>query len=231
MRIGDIAIATGFPDAHEGFLALNDGEIQSTNIYAPIQPQPSTWRQLATWNSGDPDGHQNDLVSFEGNVVAAVREDSQDEFILASDGNLFSAIYRPPPANRPLRQMLQIPPGTRIRITGICMVVQANAIDPTEQQVPFNILLRSFDDIAVVARPSLLSVRNLILLVGILLALLFAAGARGWIIERKVRRENAAMAYVERRRSRILEDINGSRALLRMIRAHSVTILFHACGV
>ena len=230
MRIGDIAIATGFPDAHEGFLALNDGEIQDTNIYAPIQPQPSTWRQLATWNSGDPDGHQNDLVSFEGNVVAAVREDSQDEFILASDGNLFSAIYRHPPANRPLRQMLQIPPGTRIRIIGICMVVQANAIDPTEQQVPFNILLRSFDDIAVVARPSLLSVRNLILLVGILLALLFAAGARGWIIERKVRRENAAMAYVERRRSRILEDINGSRPLAEIIEQITELVSFQLRG-
>ena len=76
MRIGDIAEATGFPDGRSGFLELTDGEIQDRNIFAPIQPQPSTWRQLATWNSGDPDGHQNDLVSFEGQVAAAMREDS-----------------------------------------------------------------------------------------------------------------------------------------------------------
>ena len=230
MRIGDIAVATGFPDAHEGFLALNDGEIQDTNIYAPVQPQPSTWRELATWNSGDPDGHQNDLVSFEGNIVAAVREGSQDEFVLASDGKLFNAIYRHPPANRPLRPMWQIPAGTRIRVTGICMVVQANAIDPIEQEVPFNILLRSFDDISVVARPPLLSVRNLILLVGVLLVLLFAAGARSWVIERKVRRENAAMAYVERRRSRILEDINGSRPLAEIIEQITELVSFQLHG-
>ena len=217
LRIGDLVIATGFPDAHEGFLALTDGEIQDTNLFEPIHPQPSTWRQLATWNSGNPDGHQSDLVSFEGKLVTAVREDSQDEFVLTSNGKLFTAIYRHPPIDRPLRPMMQIPVGTIIRVTGICMVAQANSIDPTQQEVPFNILLRTFDDISVIAGPSLLSVRNLVFLVGILLVLLFAAGTRGLFIERKVRRENASMAYVERRRSRILEDINGSRPLPRSL--------------
>ena len=111
-----------------------DGEIQDTNIFEPVQPQPSTWRQLATWNSGDPDGHQSDLVSFEGNVAAAVREESQDEFVLVSDGKLFTAIYHHPPNNLPLRPMWQIPVGTTIRVTGICMAVQPNSIDPTEQE-------------------------------------------------------------------------------------------------
>jgi diguanylate cyclase (GGDEF)-like protein len=230
MRIGDVAIATGFPDAHEGYLALTDGEIQDTNIYEPIQPKPSTWRQLATWNSGDPDGHQSDLVSFEGQVVASVREDSHDEFVLASDGKLFTAVYRHPPANRPLRPMPQIPAGTRVRITGICMAVQANSIDPAEQEVPFNILLRSFNDISVIASPSPLSVRNLVFLVGVLLALLFAAGARGWFVERKVRRENASMAYIERRRSRILEDINGSRPLAEIIEQITELVSFRLRG-
>ncbi len=230
MRIGDVAIATGFPDAHEGYLALTDGEIQDTNIYEPIQPRPSTWHQLATWNSGDPDGRQSDLVSFEGQVVTSVREEAQDEFVLASDRELFTAVYRHPPANRPLRAMPQIPAGTRIRITGICMAVQANSIDPTEQEVPFNILLRSFDDISVIASPSPLSVRNLVFLVGILLVLLLAAGARGWFIERKVRRENASMAYVERRRSRILEDINGSRPLAEIIEQITELVSFRLHG-
>jgi len=230
LRIGDVAVATGFPDAHEGFLALNDGEIQDTNIFEPIQPQPSTWHQLAIWNTGDTDGHQNDLVSFEGKVVTAVREGAQDEFVIASEDKLFTAIYRHPPANRPLQPMLQIPVGTRIRVTGICMVVQANSIDPTEQEVPFNILLRSFNDISVIASPSPLSIRNLVLLVGVLLVLLFAAGARGWLIERKVRRQNAAMAYIERRRSRILEDINGARPLAEIIEQITELVSFRLSG-
>jgi diguanylate cyclase (GGDEF)-like protein len=217
MRIGDVANATGFPDAQEGFLTLTDGEIQDTNIFEPVQPKPATWHQLATWNSGDPDGYQSDLVSFEGQVVAAVREQLQDEFVLRSDGKLFTAIYRHPPGGRRLRPMLHIPDGTTVRVTGICTAVQATSIDPTEQEVPFNILLRSFEDISIVARPSLISVHNLMLMVGFLLTLLMAAGVWAWLAERKVRRENASVAYIEIQRGRILEDINGSRPLAEII--------------
>jgi diguanylate cyclase (GGDEF)-like protein len=216
MRIGDIAEASGFPDARSNFLALTDGEIEDRNIFEPVQPQPATWRQLATWNSGDTDGHQNDLVSFEGQVVTAVREDSQDEYVLAVDNRLFSAIYRHPPTNEP-PAMKQLPAGTRIRVTGICMAMQANTIDPSEQEVPFNILLRSFDDITVVAKPPLLNTRNLIILAGFLLLVVIMVGARGWAVERRMRRQTAALGYIEQRRSRILEDINGSRPLAEII--------------
>jgi diguanylate cyclase (GGDEF)-like protein len=231
MRIGDLAIATGFPDAREGFLELSDAEIQDSNFFEPVAPQPATWRQLATWNSGDPDGHQNDLVSFEGKVMAAVREDSQDEFVLASEGKLFTAIFRHPPSNRPLPPMREISPGTRIRVTGICMAAQANSISPTEQEVPFNILLRSYDDIEIVANPSLLNVHNLTVLVGFLLALLLVGGIRAWVLERKVRYQNAESAYTERRRSHILEEINGSRPLSEIIEQITELVSFRLHGV
>ena len=165
MRIGDIAVATGFPDAREGFLELSDAEITDSNFYEPVSPQPATWRQLATWNSGYPDGHQNDLVSFEGQVMTAVREDSQDEFVLSYGDKLFTAIFRHPPSDRPLPAMRQIPIGTKIRVTGICMAAQANSIATVETEVPFYILLRSFDDIEIVEKPSWLNVRNLTSLV------------------------------------------------------------------
>jgi diguanylate cyclase (GGDEF)-like protein len=217
MQIGDIADATGFPDARSGFLALDDGEVQDTHVFQPITPQPSIWRHLADWNSGDANGHQNDLVSIEGEVVAAVREESQDEFDLISDGKLFTAIYRHPPDNRFLLPMKQVPAGARIRVTGICMVAQANDIDPSSQEVPFNILMRSFDDISLVASPPILNVHNLTVLAGLLLVLFLAAGARAWIAERIVRHQNAEAAYSERRRGRILEDMNGSRSLAEII--------------
>ena len=230
MRIGDVADATGFPDARNNFLAMMDGEIRDSNVYEPVSPQPATWRQLATWNTGDPDGHQNDLVSFEGKVVTAVREEAQDEFVLIADHKLFTAIYRHPPDSRFLPPMQEIAQGTKIRVTGICMVVQSNTIDITAQEVPFNILLRSFNDISVIEQPSLLSVRNLIILVGILLVLLFAAGVRGWVMERKVRRQNAEVAYIERRRSRILEDINGARPLAEIIEQITELVSFKLRG-
>jgi diguanylate cyclase (GGDEF)-like protein len=231
MRIGDIAVATGFPDAREGFLELSDAEIMDSNFFEPLSPQPATWRQLATWNSGYPDGHQSDLVSFEGQVMTAVREDSQDEFVLSYGGKLFTAIFRHPPSNRPLPPMRQIPIGTKIRVTGICMAAQANSIATVEQEVPFYILLRSFDDIEIVAKPSWLNVRNLIGLVGLLLALLLVGGVRAWVLERRVRYQNAEAAYTERRRSRILEDINGSRPLAEIIELITELVSFKLHGV
>jgi diguanylate cyclase (GGDEF)-like protein len=229
LQVGDQADATGFPDAHDRLLTLTDGEIRDREILQPVRPQLATWHQLGFWSSNSPDGHMYDLVSIEGKVETEVREASQDEYVLNADGRLFTAIYRHPLKPRAVPSMLQIPLGSKIRVTGICVIVQANTISPGEE-VPFNILMRSFDDISVVARPSFLSVRNLLLIVGLLLLTVLAGGARSWAIERKVRRETAALAYIERRRSKILEDINGSRSLSEIIGEITELVSFRLRG-
>ena len=225
LRIGDIADATGFPAIHDGFLALTHGEIEDSDVWAPVTPQPATWRQLGYWSANRPDGHLYDLVSIEGQVATEVRGAMQDEYVLASDGRLFSAIYSHPDAASllPLPAMKDIPPGSRVRVTGICIIEGANPYN-TSQEVPFHILLRSFDDISVVARPSLVNTRNLLLVLGLLLVVVFVVIARGWALERKMRRQTTIMsartkaeAELERQRSRILEDINGSRPLAEII--------------
>jgi diguanylate cyclase (GGDEF)-like protein len=216
LTIGDQADAIGFPDAHDRLLTLTDGEVQDSHIFKPVTPQLATWRDLAFWSSNMPDGHQNDLVSIEGRVVTEVREASQDEYVLSADGRLFTAIYRHPPSDSALPKMKPVALGSKIRVTGICTIVEANTIN-TGEEVPFNILLRSFDDVVVVGMPPLLSIGNLSLLVGLLMALVFGAALRAWTIERKLRRHNAALAFVEKRRSRILEEINGSRSLAEIV--------------
>ena len=220
LRIGDLAEATGFPDlmfadqarsANDGLLMLTHGEIKDSGKQAPVAPLPVNWQQLAV--TGDRGvGHHYDLVSIEGQVMVQTRVGSQDEYILVADGHPFSAIYRHP--NGQLPAMRQVPLGSNVRVTGICTVHDCN---PFAGPVAFDILLRSFDDIEVVKKPSLLNIGNLILLVGLLLAVVFVVGVRGWAIERRVHRQSAALAYLESRRSRILEDINGSRPLAEII--------------
>ena len=229
LQIGDQAYATGFPDAHDRMLTLTDGEIQDSHILAPITPQLATWQQLAFWSNNQPDGHLYDLVSIEGQVVTGVREASQDEYVLVSESRLFTAVYRHPHATTLLPPMKQIPPGSRIRVTGICMIVDANTINPGEE-APFNILLRSFDDIAVVAGPSLFNVRNLTIVIGVLLLVVFAIGARGWAIEHRVRRQTTSLALIEQRRSHILEDINGVRPLAEIIEEITELVSFKLQG-
>ncbi len=226
LHVGDLADVTGFPGLHDGFLTLTNGEIQDSRVPAPITPQPATWRQLSS------SGNVFDLVSIEGQVVAEVPEAAQDEYVLVSNHQMFSAIYRHPPPSRlipePPPPMREIPLNSRIRVTGICILDDSN---PFDAQVPFTILLRSYDDIAVVAEPSWLNIRNLLILIGFLLVVVFAAGVWGWTLERKVRRQTAALAarteaeaalarhsaQLEQRRSRILEDINGSRPMAEIL--------------
>lgn len=221
VQIGHEADATGFPDVHDGFLRLGNGEILDSGKDAPLQPVSATWNTLAH------SLHVFDLVSIDSQVVAEVREGGQDEYVLTSDGHLFSAILRRAPRTSsaaPLEPMKRIEPGSRVRVTGICILEDSN---PFNANVPFSLLLRSTDDIAVMARPSPLNIANLLKAVGLLAILLIAIFAWGWMLKRKVERQTRALAHraeaeaalerfnaqVEQRRSRILEDINGARPL------------------
>ncbi len=211
LRIGDKADVSGFPTVENGGLALTHGEIQDSHIPAPVAPRSVTAAELA---SG---ANAFDLVSVEGRVVMYTREAAQDEYVLASGGHLFSAIYRhlEQSTDGSLPTLREIPVGSIVRLKGICMLSYGS--DPFQGPIAFDVLMRSFDDIEVVAQPPLLNTKNLVILICILLPIMFALAARGWISERKVRRQTAEMGYSERRRSRILEDINGSRPLAEII--------------
>jgi len=225
VTIGDEADVTGFPGLHDGFLTLINGAIADSHIHAPITPQPANWRQLVS------SGNVFDLVSIEGEVVATLREGAQDEFVLRSDDHVFSAIYRHPAPTtllpNALPAMMQLPEGTKVRVTGICTLDDSN---PFNAQVPFSILMRSHDDIAVVEGPPLLSIRNLIILVGLLLVFVVILALWGWASDFRMRRHNASAAYIERRRGRILEDISGSRPLAEILEQITELVSFRLQG-
>ena len=237
LRVGDLAEATGFPDVRDGYLILTHAEMRDTQQQSPIPPLPVDW-----WELGLGDNAFN-LVSIEGRVVMQVRETTKDEMVLVSDGHLFSAVYRHPDGagGVHLPAMKQVPVGAKVRVTGISMFYSS---DPFNGPVASDLLLRSFDDITVIANPSWLTVRNLTLLVSVLLVLMIAVGARGWTLERKIRLQTAALAarieaeaemerrntLLERQRSRILEDINGSRPLAEILEQITQLVSFKLEG-
>jgi diguanylate cyclase (GGDEF)-like protein len=217
LNLGDEADATGFPESHDHVLTLSDGEIKDNLVFAPIKPQQSTWRELGFWSPTNLRGHQNDLVSIEGEVTTEARQATEDEYVLVSSGQMLTAVYRHPPDAAALAPMKRIPLGSKIRVTGICSMLNTNSVNPGGE-ASFNILLRSFDDISVVEKPSWINVRSLLMLVGFLVALVLIVGARGWSLDRKVKEQALAMgariereANLERNRSAILEDIHGQR--------------------
>jgi diguanylate cyclase (GGDEF)-like protein len=240
LRIGDVADATGFPDVHDGFLALSGAVIQDRGTSAPIAARQLTWEQLSASRN------LFDLVSIDGKVVAEVRGAAQDEYVLDAGGNLFSAIFKRPPSelqgNDPLPPMKHLSPGSTVRVTGICFM---NSPNPFDNRVPFNILLRSPDDIAVLAGPPWMTVGNLARLVGVLLLIVLTVSVWVWMLRRRVREQTAAItaqseadAAQERRatqleqwRSRVLEDINSSRPLGDIVEHITEMVSFMLNGV
>jgi len=223
LRVGDLANATGFPGVRDGFLVLTSGEIQDSHIYAPIEPLPSDWDKLALGGNTHI-GHVYDLVSVEGVVVTETREAAQDEYVITSDGHLLTAIVRRSDAPGAPTEMKQVPLGSKVRVSGVCVLDDSN---PFNGAVPFDILLRTFDDIEVIGKPSVMSTRNLILAVSLLLVVVIAVGAWGWTLRSKVHKQTgtlATMAQFEQRRSLILEKINGSDPLAEILEEISALV-------
>ena len=83
--------------------------------------------------------HIIDLVSVEAQVVTEARGGTQDEYELTADGQLFTAIYRHRPGTNAPLPMKQIPIGSKVRVTGICITEDSN---PFNSGVGFDILMR-----------------------------------------------------------------------------------------
>lgn len=228
LRLGNVADATGIPDVHNGFLTLTQAAVQDTWVQGAVLPHESSWSELAQSH------HLFDLVSMQGKVMVAVREAAQDEYVLMADGHLFSAIVRHPAetyssiAPPALPPMKQVPVGSIVHVTGVCILEDSN---PFDANVPFNLMMRSYDDIGIVARPSFLTEKNLLLLVSLLMVVILAITTWGWTLRRKVRRQTAVLAaraeaeaeaerrnaQLQQQRGRILEDINGASPLVDVL--------------
>jgi len=208
VHIGDWVEATGFPDTDDGFLVLSEGEIQDTEVAAPVKATPVTSAELRASK------HIYDLVSIEGKVVTETRQRSQDEYVILADGQVFSVVFSHRVATDALPPLKDIPVGSQIRATGICVTEDAN---PFGRDVPFNVLIRSINDLEVIAPPSVLNVRNMTLLAVLLLLGMLAVGAKALWTGRQMRRQVAELGYLSQRRGEILENINLSRPLSEIL--------------
>jgi diguanylate cyclase (GGDEF)-like protein len=225
LNIGDRVEAIGIPYVENGFMTIRLGTIRSTGRAAPIAPADVDWNELVSGR------HGFDLVTIEGTVVVQVREEAQDIYVVSNRGRLFSAVVHHPYVqdwlqNHPVPSLRSIAPGSKVRVTGVALLDDGNPFNG----VSFSILLRSADDVVVAANPPWLNVPHLLILVGLLLAAMLAVGTRGWFIERCMRRQTTSLAYVEQRRSRILESMHASQPLEHILEQITELVSFNLNG-
>ena len=233
LHMGARVEAIGFPFVENGFLNLRLGEIHEIGSAAPIQPQPLHWNDLASGKFAF------DLVSIDGTVVTQVREHAQDTYIISTEGNLFSATVRHPfvygwNTNTDPPPMPQIRPGSKVRVTGVAILDEGN---PFNGAIAFGVLLRSASDVAVIKPAPWMNVQNLMLIISALLLTVILVGLWAAMMKRRVHRQSAALArrieaeaILERRRSHILEDINGRRPLHEILEQIAALVSFHLDG-
>jgi hypothetical protein len=200
-RVNDYALVTGFPAVRNGSVVLTQGEIERSWPNQDLKPMDVDAEKLASGS------HAFELVSLEGQLITQVRAAAQDEYVIASGDRVFATIYRHPERglNLPVPPMRKLRPGSRVRVVGICVLDRG---DQFRGPVAFHVLLRSPDEVVRLAGPSLISVRNLGILLGLLLILVFLAIGRGLLLERKLRKQDQARASaVERWRNRVIDGI------------------------
>jgi len=239
LTIGARAEATGFPDAHDGFLRIREGEVRDTHAPGYISPVPVNWVDLAQSK------HLFELATIEVRVVAEVREAARDTYVLNSEGHIFSAIYRHPEQRMlravPLPPLKEIPIGSTVKVTGICILEDPN---PYNGAVPVELMLRTSDDLQVIAKPSPITVANLVRVTSLLVIGLLGIGAWVWALRRRVHQQTRVIAktataesarerrnaQVEQRRAQILERINQAIPLSEILTEITDLVAFQLNG-
>jgi diguanylate cyclase (GGDEF)-like protein len=226
IAIGSHVEAIGIPYVDDGFLTLKLGAIRAAGSSVRLNPEPVNWNQLVSGK------YAFNLISVEGSVVSQVREHGQDIYMVSSEGHVFSAVVSHPYAYNwngryTLPPFLEIAPGSKVRVTGVALLENGNPFNGAQS---FRILLRSADDVEVLTRPPWLNVPHLIFLVGLLLVMVLAVGTRGWWAERNMRRQTSSLAYLEQRRSQILEAMHASRPLIEILEKITELVSFRLDG-
>lgn len=217
LRVGEVVSAIGFPGVEKQQLALLSSELRSSGRVAGIQPVFIDWKTAMRGR------YSSDLVEMSGRLVAQVREAGHDVFVLDSESNLISAVLPLPDSALAAAKgkLTKLPLGSQVRITGVLILQSGDRDHP----LPFEIYLRTPDDIRVTQPPSWFTREHLVFVVLAVLSLLLGSGLWGAMLKRKVRLQTQviaakirAEAELERHRSQILESINGARPLPEIMR-------------
>ena len=141
---GDVVDAVGFPALGDYSHAIQDAIFKRAGTGPLPEPRSIDAKQAL---SGDFDG---DLVRIDGRLVEQQKARDQYTLLLDGGGSVFSVIL-PDPAGRALDGLRN---GSRIQLTGICMIPETLAKGYFRVPKGFQILLRSSRDITLLRSPS-----------------------------------------------------------------------------
>ena len=203
---GDVVEVLGFPAAGEYVSpVLQDAVFRKVGRAEPVQAIP------IRAEDGQRDTNNAALVQVEAWVLNRAERFHEQTLQLRSDNVVFEARLAATPGQP--RRLTRIPDGSRVRLTGICLVPADLSLLTTPRNT-FSLLLRSAADVAVLERPSWWTVRHTLWLLAGTLTVVFASLAWVAVLRSQVKaqtqliRQKAQREAALEERTRIARDLH-----------------------
>lgn len=201
VQVGDIVDAVGFPSVGESEPVLADAVFRVIG-HGP-QPEPVDLDLNAPWGSYDAPWGRYDgaLVSTEARLIHLETQPYGASLVLQHGTKLFEATFQSNDSNV---LGASIPPGSELRITGICLVRAGGMWHVPES---FRLLLRSRDDITILHTPSWWNLRHTVWVLAATGAVLLLVIAWVVVLGRRLREQMTAIRQKVHRNA-VLEERN-----------------------
>ncbi|HEY4185172.1 MAG TPA: PAS domain S-box protein [Polyangia bacterium] len=179
LSVGDRVEVLGFPEMGPWTPFLGDAVFRRSGPAAqPLVPISVTADQELSAGA-----HDSRLVSVEAELVDVVRDAGRLLLVAKAKNILFDAEL-PQAGDMPPAALAELASGSRARLTGISVVRLGQDRDhPTE----FRLMMRSFDDIAILQKPPWWTLGRLVWILAMLVAITALALAWGVALRRRVR--------------------------------------------
>jgi diguanylate cyclase (GGDEF)-like protein len=190
LRAGDIVDVLGFPHLSKFRPVLEDATVQLINHGLPLTPIVVSSRQLL---EGE---YDSALVSIEADLLEKSLAPRKQTLVLETDGLLVNASMegvRPDPVLFSLRD------GSRIRVTGICMVEK----DERGRNQSFELLFDEARDIVTIQKPPWWTLQLALEALAIMILVVVAASAWVLVLKRRVRQASAQLQDANRTLTRL----------------------------
>jgi len=174
---GDIVDAAGYPALGDPAHTIVDAIFRQLGTAPTPEPKTVSVKEAL---SGTVEG---DLVRLEGRVIEQQKTADQSTLLVDAGGVVFSAIL---PGELREQSLASLRDGSRIQLTGICVITETQATRHFLLPKAFQILMRSPSDVVVIESPSWWTVPHALLVLAFVLTGMLAVLAWGFALRRRV---------------------------------------------
>jgi diguanylate cyclase (GGDEF)-like protein len=187
---GDVVDAVGYPVLGDTEHTIDDAIFKRLGTAPVPEPKPVSVKEALSGN------FEGDLVRMDGRLIGLQRATDQDTLLVSAGGAVFSALLS---GDLNEQSLAELRDGSRIQLTGICVITETQALRHFRLPKTFQILLRTPSDVVVIESASWWTPAHSIVVLA--LALTGTLAVLVWVValRRQVKRQTNLLRESEER--------------------------------